>query len=193
MRLILIRHGETTGNEQGLYQGAMDLSLSEKGIMQCLEVKEKLKGFKIDKVYSSPLKRAMESANIIFEEPSIEKIEQFREINFGLWEGRNYKQISIDYKKQYQEFLGAYKCFTFPEGESFENFYLRVSNGINRLCEVSKDETIAIVAHGGTIRAILCELLSFGVDGFYKINIFHGCYSLISVYEGVSIIEEINK
>lgn len=213
MKLILIRHGETKGNEDGVYQGALDLSLSEKGINQCLEVKNKLKNFKVDKVYSSPLKRAIESSAIIFdeydkenhkelneqsnevydEESNIQIIKNFREIDFGSWEGLHYRTISIEQKKAYDQFIKDYKTFTFPEGENFNHFYRRVIEAFGEITEKNKGKTIAIVAHGGTIKSILCELLGIGQNGFYSINVYHGCYSLASVYEGIAIIEEINK
>ncbi|SHK53383.1 alpha-ribazole phosphatase [Clostridium cavendishii DSM 21758] len=194
MKLILIRHGETKGNEDGIYQGRIDLSLSERGKDQCIEVKEKLKNIKVDKVYVSPLKRAKESAEIIFDKENREYIEELREIDFGLWEGLNYKKISESYSEEYSKFLNSYKDFIFPKGEGFNSFYLRVSKVIKIIYEKSKsEETVAIVAHGGTIRAIICELLKMDIDGFYNINVYHGCYSLLSVYDDMAIVEEINK
>lgn len=223
MKLILIRHGETKGNEDGVYQGALDLSLSEKGINQCLEIKKKLKNFKVDKVYSSPLKRAIESACIIFNFDEYNKennkglneqrrgvhngkgndryiknngisiVDDFREVDFGSWEGLHYRTISMEQKEAYDQFIKDYKTFTFPEGENFNEFYTRIIKAFSDIAEKNKDKTIAIVAHGGTIKSILCELLGIGKDGFYNINVYHGCYSLVSVYEGIAIIEEINK
>lgn len=193
MKLILIRHGETKGNEDGVYQGTLDLSLSEKGINQCLEVKNKLKNFKVDKVYSSTLKRAFESASIIFNEGNIQIVDDFREIDFGSWEGMHYRTISMEHKETYDQFIKDYKTFTFPEGENFNHFYNRITKAFSDIAKKNKDKTIAIVAHGGTIKSILCDLLGIGQDGFYSINVYHGCYSLVSVYEGIAIIEEINK
>jgi alpha-ribazole phosphatase len=193
MKLILIRHGETKGNEDGVYQGTLNLSLSEKGINQCLEVKNKLKNFKVDKVYSSTLKRAFESASIIFNEGNIQIVDDFREIDFGSWEGLHYRTISMEQKEAYDQFIKDYKTFTFPEGENFNHFYNRITKAFSDIAKKNKDKTIAIVAHGGTIKSILCELLGIGQDGFYSINVYHGCYSLVSVYEGIAIIEEINK
>ncbi|GIM28178.1 alpha-ribazole phosphatase [Clostridium polyendosporum] len=208
MKLILIRHGETEGNARGIYQGSLDLSLNRQGETQCLEIKEKLREFNIDKVFSSPLKRAVESAEVIFKldidedknlirkknYPPIIKIEEFKEINFGLWEGKCYKQISSEFKDHYESFLSDYKAFVFPQGESFKEFYSRVASGLQDIRDVCKDEeTVAIVAHGGTLKVILCELLGLGENGFYSFNVYHGCYSFLSLYGNTVVVERINK
>lgn len=178
------------------------------GKTQCLKVKEKLKEFNINKVFSSPLKRAVESAEVIFKSdidedkdskadksyPQIIKVEEFREINFGLWEGKDYKQIGSEFKDHYESFLSDYKAFTFPQGESFKEFYSRVANGLQNIRDICKDEeTVVIVAHGGTLKAILCELLGLGDNGFYSFNVYHGCYSFLSIYGNTVVVERINK
>ncbi|GFZ33556.1 alpha-ribazole phosphatase [Clostridium zeae] len=198
MKLILIRHGETEGNHKGLYQGVKDYPLSEKGKLQNLKLKSKLDNINLNKVYYSEMERAKKTADAIFDFSSseiyFEENSSFNEINFGLWDGRDYKYISTNYSEQFQCFIDDFKIFKFPEGESFKDFYNRVSEGIKEIIKVSKEEdNIAIVAHGGTIRAILCELLGFSYEGFYKFNINHGCYSLLTLYKDSAVLEVLNK
>ncbi|GFP74125.1 histidine phosphatase family protein [Clostridium fungisolvens] len=198
MKLILIRHGETEGNLNGIYQGIKDYPLSEEGKLQNLKLKSKLENINVDKVYYSTMERAKKTADAIFDFSSsaiyFEENLSFNEINFGLWDGKDYKYISKNYSEQFQSFIDDFKIFKFPEGESFKDFYNRVSEGIRKIIKVSKEEdNIAIVAHGGTIRVILCELLGFNYEGFYKFNISHGCYSLLTVCKDSAVLEFLNK
>ncbi|MBK1810435.1 alpha-ribazole phosphatase [Clostridium sp. YIM B02505] len=198
MKLILIRHGETEGNYKGLYQGIMDYPLSEEGNLQNLKVKSKLENINVNKVYYSALKRAKKTAEAIFDFSSsticFEEVSSLNEINFGVWEGKDYKYISKNYSEQFQSFIDDFRTFEFPEGESFKDFYNRVCEGIKKIINASKEEdNIAIVAHGGTIKVILCMLLGFNYEGFYKFNVNHGCYSLITVYKDSAVLEFLNK
>jgi alpha-ribazole phosphatase len=198
MKLILIRHGETEGNHKGVYQGVIDYPLSEQGNLQNLKVKSKLDNININKVYYSALKRAKKTAEAIFDFSSkaicFEEALILNEINFGVWDGKDYKYISTNYSEQFQSFIDDFKIFKFPEGESFADFYNRVSDGIKEIIKASnEDDSIAIIAHGGTIRVILCELLGFSYEGFYKFNINHGCYSLLTIYKEGATLEFLNK
>lgn len=194
MKIILIRHGYTDGNEKGIYQGRLDLNLSEEGINQCKEVEVKLKQLNINAIYCSDLRRAIQSGEIIFPHEKLNVIEAIREIDFGLWEGLNYKQISVVYKKEFEQFIKDYVNFTFPEGESFKQFYLRVEKWLSETIKNhKKGETIAIVSHGGVIKAILCILLGLGKEGFHSFDINSGCYSLIEVFDGIAVLKTLNK
>ena len=92
MQLYLVRHGATVVNEKGLYQGWTDAALTETGKRQCELVKEKLSRVKFDTVISSPLERAVSSAQIIAGIPRnyIITNEALKEINFGAWEGLSF-------------------------------------------------------------------------------------------------------
>ncbi|GKU26750.1 alpha-ribazole phosphatase [Clostridium folliculivorans] len=198
MKLILIRHGETEGNHKGVYQGVKDYPLSEEGKLQNLKLKSKLENMNVNKVYYSTMERAKKTAEAIFDFSSskiyFEENLSFNEINFGVWDGKDYKYISTNYSEQFQSFIDDFRIFKFPEGESFKDFYNRVSEEIKEIIKVSDEEdNIAIVAHGGTIKVILCELLGFNYEGFYKFNINHGCYSMLTVYEDSAILEFLNK
>ncbi|QAA34834.1 alpha-ribazole phosphatase [Clostridium manihotivorum] len=197
MKLIFIRHGETEANNKGIYQGTCDYPLSNNGIIQNINLKSKLGQMNINKVYYSSLKRAKVTADMVFDfsKEDIKFLEEpaFNEIDFGKWEGKDYRYIDLNYHDEFQNFIKDYRTFMFPEGESFKAFYSRVSLGIEKIISESKgEEIVAVVAHGGTIRAAICYLLSLGHEAFYKFNINHGCYTLFTIYDESAVLEVLN-
>ena len=96
--LLLVKHGETECNKLGKFQGCTDIELSKDGINQAENLKLKLNE-EFDVIYSSPLKRAYETAKILAKDTDkdITILEDIREINFGEWEGLTISQISQKY------------------------------------------------------------------------------------------------
>ena len=92
MNIYFVRHGQTDYNLKEIIQGASDIELNETGIKQAYQTKEKLKDIKFDKIYSSPLKRAKKTAEIIGEDRKItvEVDDRLKEISFGINEGNKY-------------------------------------------------------------------------------------------------------
>lgn len=169
-RLILIRHGETDYTSQGRYCGFSDPSLNEKGVRQSKKLAIRLKEARVDKIYSSDLKRAYESAKIIFRGNSIEEIVDFREMNFGLFEGLSYKEISKVYPKLYREWIDNPLKVKIPNGEGLKELAKRVKKKLALILSQDVDKTIALVSHGGPIRIILSEVLKCDLKMFWQVN-----------------------
>lgn len=198
MKIVLVRHGETEGNIKGLYEGRSEVSISENGKKQALKLGELLKRYKFSKVYSSPQRRCKETLDIITEklnnEAQIIYDDKLREIDFGLWEGLDYKGIEELFPGEWSEFMTDFQRFTFPKGEKFEEFYCRSVEFVEYLKLEEIKGNILIVTHGGVIRAILSYLMSLGMKGFYSIKPKQGAYSEINYFHGGHIeIEYINK
>lgn len=194
MKIVLVRHGETEGNSKGLYEGKKEVSINDNGRNQSKKLGNLLKDYKFSKVYCSPQKRCTETLDIIIETlyykpESIEYKEELKEIDFGLWEGLSYKEIEKVFPRQWEEFIKDYKEFSFPEGESFIDFYERTT----KILDFLDDGSYLILTHGGVIRAVLSKLLGFGIDGFYSIKPKQGAYSEINYYKDFVEIEYINK
>lgn len=197
MELIFIRHGQTNLNYEGVYQGRVNIGLNNKGEGQINKVSNKIKNFKIDKVYTSPLIRTVQTVEIIIKNNNIDleikHDKRIMEIDFGLWDTLPYDKVMIGYEKEYNEFLSDYKNFTFPGGESFEDFYNRCVDFISEITKEPSDESILIVAHGGVIRVFLLYLLGLKKEMFYNFSVKQGCYTRVLVYDGINVIDEINK
>lgn len=188
MDIVFVRHGRTKCNIKGIYAGKMDLPLSEKGIYEIEKLKETFKGENFDKVYVSPLKRALETAEILGYKG--EKDERIREVDFGLFEGLTYKEIEKKYPEDCRSWNDDYLNFRFPEGESLLEVY-------NRTCEFIMDipETcnkVLVVTHEGVIKCALSSIFE-RIDYFYRFTSEHGRYSIITIEDGFKYIKAINR
>lgn len=162
MKLVLIRHGETASNKERRYLGRTEESLSAEGAEQ-LEKNKALKRYPaVDLLFSSPMKRCVETAAILYPTVRPVTVSQWREIDFGVFEGKNYEELKQDIR--YIRWMDSNGTLPFPEGESREAFLTRCEEGfevmINYLGEAEKKagkkpETVGIIVHGGTIMALL--------------------------------------
>lgn len=166
----LIRHGKTLLNEKHCYIGVIDDSLSENGH---LEIEEKVSANiyrDVEMCFVSPMKRAMETADIIYPNVQKCKMEKLKEMDFGSFEGKNYEQLkdNLIYRKWIDESRGLSieeineiygdvsvdKDIVLPEKKS--DFSKRVVEGLKEILVIAKEKSeIAIVAHGGDLMAIM--------------------------------------
>lgn len=184
-RLILIRHGETDYIPQNRYCGFSDPSLNNKGRWQAGRLSVRLAGLKIDKIYSSDLKRAHETAQIIFNGSAVEKTADFREINFGIFEGLKHEEILKKYHRIYKDWVNNPEKIEIPGGEGLRDLRKRVRNGICFIFSRFKDGVIAVVAHGGPIKIILCQAMGYGLEDFRKITQNAGALNIVDYRDGL--------
>jgi len=185
-RLFLIRHGETDYNLNRRYCGFSDLSLNETGRSQVQFLAERLKEFKIDTLYSSDLLRAVETAKIIFKDKTIHKMQEFREMNFGIFEGLNFVEIVEKSPKIYRRWIDNPLEVDIPEGETFTDFCNRVKKGLSFILSKNQDKQISLITHSGPIKVILCELLGCGLDKFWDLKQDNTALNIIDYPEGSS-------
>jgi len=169
-RLILIRHGETDYSLERRYCGFADPSLNSNGLSQVQKLADSLEGITVDKVYSSDLKRAYETAGIVFRDQPIDQISDFREINFGSFEGLRFKEAVEKYPKLYRDWIDHPESIKIPEGESLSELNQRVLSKLASILSENDDKTIALVAHGGSIGVIFCSLLNLGLEKIWDIR-----------------------
>ena len=156
MNIWLIRHGLTLPGEEGRYQGFLDESLSEKGKLQLEQAPQEP-----SHVYTSPAKRARETASILFPCADQICIPGLWEMNFGVFEGRTFKEIEND--ARYREWVDGMCLGRCPGGESRASFSERVCNAFldvlsqerERQQRDSAENDLFIVSHGGTQMAAL--------------------------------------
>jgi broad specificity phosphatase PhoE len=165
-RFFLIRHGETNWNRSFRYQGSSDTELSETGREQAHRLGVRLRTTIPERVVSSPLSRAYETARIIMEHNDssvdIEKNHDIREISFGIWEGLTPSEVKeIDGEK-----LARWRAAPFAVmpsgGEALEEVMGRASRAARYLIESGgPGEVTFIIAHGGSLRALLAVMMKF--------------------------------
>lgn len=151
-RFYLIRHGQPQQHKDKIFLGQTDVPLSELGKKQAWIAKANLPE-NIDKIYSSDLKRALETAKIIC--PEVIEIKGFREMNLGNWDGRYIEDIKKEVPELYKK--RGNDIFGFKIGNKSENFYdlqYRVVKSLINILKKDDSETIFITAHSGVIRCI---------------------------------------
>lgn len=198
LRFLVIRHGETISNAENRFSGHQDVDLTEKGIWQAEQLSDRLKDEPIDFIYSSDLKRAIHSAQIILQnhDISLSKEPLFRELFFGDWEGQRYKELVFDEEERLMEWWN-YPDLPLPGGESTVDLRERVMNGLNKLIErhheKEEKKTIAIVCHGGVARIIIGIALDIPMKKVWHIKQYSTALNIIKYYHKSGyFIESIN-
>lgn len=151
MKICLIRHGKTLANYKKIYCGKTDLSLSENGIKEILQLKCKIIYPVADIFITSELKRAKQTLKFLYQkEPDI-ILKELNEFNFGKFEMKSYNQLKEDI--DYQNWLKDYERFVLPDGESKELFDDRIIKGFEKIINLKKNSVV--VCHGGVISTIM--------------------------------------
>jgi broad specificity phosphatase PhoE len=151
--ILLARHGETDWNRQGRFQGHADPPLNETGRAQAAELAAELEGVELAAVYSSPLGRALETAQVVAAEHGLEPVavDALREVNVGSWEGLTRAEVEARFPEQLARWLDYDQGW--EDGESYEEMGRRVVAALLELAAAHEDERILAVTHGGPIRA----------------------------------------
>jgi alpha-ribazole phosphatase len=155
---LLIRHAET--DMAGRFCGHSDPELNERGRRQLGGLVNTLSEYAIQRVYTSDLRRALQTAGAIAEhfEAELRVRPGLREIHFGQWEGLSWNEIEMRDPAFAKSWVAAYPNVTAPGGESFQQFQARVRREIAFLLAEATESPIAVVAHAGFIRVVLTSL-----------------------------------
>lgn len=173
--LVLIRHGATKSNEERRYLGKTDESLSKEGEQQLVEYKKMHLYPNIDFLFTSPMKRCIQTADILYPELQLVQMKEWEEMDFGVFEGKNYIELQED--KRYQAWIDSNGTLPFPEGESREEFTIRCDKGFQEMIEKVKQikeeghKTIGVIVHGGTIMAMLSR---YGKGDYFDYQVANG-------------------
>jgi len=171
--IYLIRHGETEWNKLGKFQGTKDIALSENGLVQAEYLSKRLYGY-FDYVYTSPLKRAFKTAEILAENSNLTPIicESIKEINFGEWEGLTVTEIKNLYSNEFDLWRTDKGDAPICGGEgSLLNASIRGANAVLQIAHAHRGKKIALVAHGGIIKAALIGIFDLPMTMYHKLHI----------------------
>ena len=186
MIINFIRHGKTKGNLEKRYIGRTDEPLCEAGINGLKSIAYPDCGI----VVTSPMKRCVQTATLIYPDRKIVTYDDLRECDFGDFEGKNHSELSSD--EAYQKWLDNGGLGAFPNGENSENFRERSFSGFMKAVSDNKSvNTISFVVHGGTIMSIL-EKLAVPHKEFYD-YMTENAHGFITGFNGetIEIIEKI--
>ncbi len=197
MKIYITRHGQTDWNTCWKLQGRTDIELNAFGIEQATKTGEGLRknGIKFDRVYTSPLKRASKTAELIsgFAQEEIIKDDRLIEIAFGKAEG-----TTNDERKSIPELAGFDNFFTDPENyvakedaESFTSALARTADfWENELRPIERDfKNILVVTHGGTLQSLLLHIDHRELRDYWKVRFPNCSMNLISLKNGIFKLE----
>lgn len=170
MHLYIMRHGETDDNTRRVLQGQKDNPLNERGRQQALRAKEELSGILFDRVYSSPLIRAVETAVLATGRPREEIIleERLKEISFGVLEGT----VLDEMKPPYDNFFKDPLRYATPEGgESLLELSARTWSFLSEIRGTLPGKKVLLVSHGAAIHSMIYQIRKEKIDCFWNMNL----------------------
>ncbi len=156
--LWLIRHGETAGNQEGRFQGSMDIELNENGRQQAARLAEQLKNIPFRAIFSSPMKRALETAEMISAACHVPvQIEpRLAEISMGAWADMSFEETRLKYPGQLEAWRADPVDFRPPGGESTRDISIRVREAARDITRMYPEGKVLLVSHGLTLAALIC-------------------------------------
>lgn len=184
MEIYIVRHGQTIWNASNLLQGSADIELNERGRALAGETGRNLENVSFDKIYCSPLIRAYETACLIRGHRNIPIIrdERLKELNFGVNEGKNFKELLADTSDPFHYFFERPDLYLAPQnGETLEHICERGAEFMKEVIEPQKDELerIMIVAHGAMNKAIMCHVKQHGIEEYWSGGLQKNCGVII--------------
>lgn len=185
--LIVVRHGETFWNSDGLIQGYIDTDLSPTGIRQAEAIAERLAGGKYAAIYSSDLKRAYRSAEYLAERTGHKIITdgRLRERNLGIFQGITMAEV----KKRYVEEFRLYKTnvadYVVPGGESRRQQFERVIECIKEISERHSGESVVIYTHGGALNGLFRYVLDIPISAPTRFKLFNASLNTFFIEDGI--------
>jgi glucosyl-3-phosphoglycerate phosphatase len=161
--LILARHGETDWNRENRFQGQADSPLNALGRRQSSELADALADERITRVYTSPLRRAAETAEIVAARLGVpvETVDALTEIDVGAWSGLTRSEVAERFPETYARWLER-SPHGFDDGETYDELAARVIPAVRELAELHHGETFLVVTHGGPSRVLQAH--AAGID-----------------------------
>jgi broad specificity phosphatase PhoE len=158
-KLLLVRHGETDWNLNGRFQGHADPPLNETGRAQARELAAALEQRSVAAVYSSPLRRAFETAEIVADLHGLRPVpvEGLGEVDVGSWQGLTRAEVEERFPAQFRRWLAFGQGW--DDGETYDDMGRRVVATLLELARRHESERVLAVTHGGPIRAALAAAL----------------------------------
>ena len=193
-RLLLVRHGNTKSNSAERFWGQTDVELSALGTKQAERLRDWLTNEKIDAVYTSDLRRASATAEIIASRHNLSVVicPELHEISFGDVEGLTFKEIGQLYPELVKSWFNRRLDFRYPGGESMAELNNRVVKFLDRLEKHASEETILVVAHSGVLRLLICNLLGMELKHWRKLRTDLASLSIVETYPQGAILNLLN-
>lgn len=188
-RLLVVRHAQPDGIAQRCY-GSLDVGLASAGRRDAVELGRDVASAGVGAVVSSPSRRAAETAEHIGIVRALD--ERLREIDFGAFEGRTYDELEREEPELFRRWMTAPTSVTFPGGESFADLRSRVTAVVRDLRSRHPDEVVAVVTHGGVVRAMLVDALGLAPANAFRLDVGYCRVTVIDTIGGAVVVRQVN-
>lgn len=170
--IILVRHGQTVWNTREVFRGQTDIELDETGLKQAELLGAYLSQGKVDAVFSSPLKRAVQTAQAIVRRHglAVEIAPGLNDINFGEWQGLSLQEVGIRFKELFAVWSSEPHRVRIPSGESLDNVHQRAQTVVNQVVKKYTGKVVVLVSHRVVNKVLICSLLGLGNSQFWDIR-----------------------
>jgi len=171
-KIMLIRHGDTDWNVEEIFRGRVDIELNEIGIKQAELLAKHLADEKIVAIYSSPLKRALRTAEIIARSRNVDvtPAPELIDFDYGEWQGLSHDTVKEKYQTLYTKWLNTPHLVKMPKGESLDDVRKRAISLVDQVT-ASHEGTVVLVSHRVIHKVIICALLGLNNSHFWNIKL----------------------
>jgi alpha-ribazole phosphatase/probable phosphoglycerate mutase len=176
------------------YHGNNDIGLSPEGERQLTQLARQLHKVPFAAVYASNLRRSRDGAARLCQDRELEPqvIPEFREIHFGIWEGLTFSEIAERHPEELASRFQDLAGFRIPGGESLLAVRERVLPCLKEIVATHPGQSLALVAHAGVNRVILCDALALSLENIFRLDQNYGCLNIIDYFPDFTMVRLIN-
>ena len=193
-KVYLVRHGQTEWNKNLTFRGRIDIPLNERGHREAVAIAEALKDKNIDAIYTSPLRRSIETAQPTARFFNIEIVpfQGLIDISYGDWEGLTFNEARERYRDQYTKWEERPELVRFPKGETLGEVRERSFRALKEILRENAGRSILIIPHRVINKVLLCAILGLSNSYFWEIKQDTGCINLIECSNERFVISTVN-
>ncbi|UNC93700.1 histidine phosphatase family protein [Candidatus Contubernalis alkaliaceticus] len=183
MELFLVRHGQTKANKENRFQGCIDYPLSQTGKREAQQAALRLASISLDVIYSSPLVRAYDTAQIIAnaQHKDVRVLTSLKEFRWGVIEGLTREEIQQKHPGLAYSLKKGFQKSSIPGQEPIDIFWNRVNRTINFLCGAHAGKRVLVVSHGRFLNAFAASFFNMSICNSWPFRFSHGSLSLFEV------------
>jgi broad specificity phosphatase PhoE len=193
--IYLVRHGQTAWNKEEIFRGRTDVPLDETGLRQAELAGEYFKEMEIHAIYSSPLSRALETAQKIaqFHNTKVQPLQGILDMSFGRWEGQSHLDIQKNDREIYRQWREEPHLARLPSGESLDDVRVRAMAALEEVIRNHPGKTLILVSHRVVNKVLICGILGLDNSHFWQITQDTTAINLIKYKEGKYTLSLMNE
>jgi len=194
-RIYLVRHGQTAWNKEEIFRGRTDVPLNETGLREAQLAGEYFREMEIHAIYSSPLLRALETAQKIAEVQRLEvrSLQGIIDMCFGEWEGQSLKDVQEKDGQRFQQWKNEPHLVKIPGGETLDDVRDRAMAVLEKTIKSHSGKTLLFVSHRVVNKVILCSILGLDNSHFWQIGQDTTAINLIQHRDGKYVLSLLNE